>query len=113
MRDADESGMATCFTCGSVKHWTEGDAGHFISRGKMSTRYLETNVHFQCKKCNIFRGGEQYLYSLALDRNYGEGAAEDIYIESNKSKKRGVSELRDMIAHYTDKVNEQREQKGL
>tara|TARA_Y100000401_G_C8245839_1_gene185499 strand:+ start:229 stop:633 length:405 start_codon:yes stop_codon:yes gene_type:complete len=113
MRDADDSGMATCISCGAVKKWREGDAGHFISRGKMSTRYDEQNVHFQCKKCNIFRNGEQYLYSLALDRKYGEGTAERIYLESNKTKKTSIGELRRMIKHYTRKVDEITKQKGI
>lgn len=113
MRDADDSGMATCISCGAVKKWREGDAGHFISRGKMSTRYDEQNVHFQCKKCNIFRNGEQYLYSLALDRKYGEGTAERIYLESNKTKKTSIGELRRMIKHYTRQVDEITKQKGI
>jgi len=113
MRDADDSGMATCISCGSVKKWREGDAGHFISRGKMSTRYDEQNVHFQCKKCNIFRNGEQYLYSLALDRKYGEGTAERIYLESNKTKKTSIGELRRMIKHYTRQIDEITKQKGI
>ena len=113
MRDADDLGMATCISCGSVKKWREGDAGHFISRGKMSTRYDEQNVHFQCKKCNIFRNGEQYLYSLALDRKYGEGTAERIYLESNKTKKTSIGELRRMIKHYTRQIDEITKQKGI
>ena len=113
MRDADDSGMAKCFSCGAVKKWREGDAGHFISRGKMSTRYDEQNVNFQCKKCNIFRNGEQYLYSLALDRTYGEGTAERIYIESNQTKKISLGELRKMIKHYTRQVDEITKQKGI
>ncbi len=113
MRASDENGYATCFTCGQVKKWKEGDAGHFISRGAYSTRWNETNVQFQDKKCNIFQNGQQYLYSVGLDSHYGKGTAEALYVMSRQTRKYGVGELKAMIEIYKEKVERLKRDKGL
>ena len=113
MRASDENGYATCFTCGQVKKWKEGDAGHFISRGAFSTRWNETNVQFQDKKCNIFQSGQQYLFSVALNRLHGEGTADALFAMSRQTRKYGVGELKAMIEIYKDKVEAIKRDKGL
>ena len=113
MRASDENGYATCFTCGQVKKWKEGDAGHFISRGAYSTRWNETNVQFQDKKCNIFQSGQQYLFSVALNRLHGEGTADALYAMSRQTRKYGVGEIKAMIEIYKDKVERLKRDKGL
>jgi hypothetical protein len=113
MRASDESGYAECFTCGVTKRWREGDAGHFMGRGAMNTRWDETNVQFQCKKCNIFRNGEQYLFSVNLNKEYGEGTSDTLLRYSKQSRKYGVVELSELKESYKDKVEELRASKGL
>ena len=113
MRASDVNGYATCFTCGQVKKWKEGDAGHFISRGAYSTRWNETNVQFQDKKCNIFQSGQQYLFSVALNRLHGEGTADALYVMSRQTRKYGVGEIKAMIEIYKDKVERLKRDKGL
>jgi len=113
MRASDENGYATCFTCGQRKKYREGDAGHFISRGAYSTRWNETNVQFQDKKCNIFQSGQQYLFSVALNRLYGEGTADALFAMSRQTRKYGVGEIKAMIEIYKDKVERLKRDKGL
>ena len=113
MRASDEDGYATCFTCGQVKKWKEGDAGHFISRGAYSTRWNEFNVQFQDKKCNIFQSGQQYLFSVALNRLYGDGTADSLLRKSKDLRKYSMDDLREMIQKYKDKVENIRRDKGL
>lgn len=99
-------GYGSCFTCGSVRHWQEVDAGHFQSRVKMSTRWDEKNVQFQCKRCNMTNGGQQYIFGKRLDEVYGEGTAEELHVKSQKVCKFSAQDLRDMIETYTRKLNE-------
>lgn len=106
MRACDDSGHGRCFTCGMHKHWKEVDAGHFMSRAKMPTRWDELNVQFQCKRCNGFRSGEQYKFAQELDARYGMGTADGLVFESNQTMKFGVHDLRDMIETYKIKVAE-------
>ena len=104
-KDADHAGMVDCFTCGVTKNWKyEIDAGHFQSRGKYATRWNEQNVKPQCKRCNGFRGGEQYRFAKNLDALYGEGTAEWLEFESNQSARFTNDELLVKIKHYTELV---------
>jgi len=113
LRAADDRGYGECYTCGAVRHWTEVDAGHFMSRACMSTRWEEKNVQFQCKRCNGFRSGEQYLFSMHLDQQYGEGTAEELLRESKQTRKFSRQELEAMYHHYKRKVDELKSTKGL
>jgi hypothetical protein len=79
----------------------------------MSTRFDELNVQFQCKRCNGFRSGEQFLFSKRLDQEYGEGTAEALLIASKQTRKFTRDELEQMYHHYKRKVDELRSTKGL
>ena len=71
-----------------VKKYTlqKQDAGHFIGRQHLITRYDERNVHAQCRKCNRFEYGRQYEYSIAL----GQELSQELL-----QKSRGVLKLTD------------------
>lgn len=58
------------------------DAGHYITRSALNTRYDERNVHPQCKACNRFHEGRKDEYALFLIRTYGP----QILDELNKLK---------------------------
>lgn len=77
-RYATPDGMVRCVTCGKYDHWKETDAGHYISRQYLSTRYDERNVHVQCKSCNRFHEGMKDEYTLFLLKTYGVGILEEL-----------------------------------
>ena len=79
--------------------------GHFQSRKHYATRWLELNVAVQCVGCNMFKSGEQYIFSKQLDEKYGAGTAEELYIKSKETVKYSNDELQDMIKHYKDLVD--------
>jgi hypothetical protein len=93
--------IATCVTCGKQDHWKKLQAGHFISRKHYATRFDEDNVQVQCSGCNVFRYGEQYLFSKYL----GADLSEELLMKSRKIQKFTDSELLDMIELYNEKVN--------
>jgi hypothetical protein len=80
-----------CITCGRTD--VPMDAGHFIRREKMSTRFNPANVNGQCRKENRFEGGRTYEYGLALDRKYLKGTAARLFKESQKIKQWDVKTL--------------------
>ena len=82
------------------------DAGHFQSRGKLSTRWNELNVFQQCKMDNGFKNGEQFKFARQLDADYGEGTAEEIERLSNQPRKWTIAELREMLKDYTERVKQ-------
>lgn len=109
LRDAEFKGGAywcRCITCGVWKPIKAMQAGHFQSRRYMNTRFHEQNVHAQCVKCNMFNQGEQYKYSLAVDKMYGPGTARKLELLARQSKKFRTDELDDMIIKYKAAIKE-------
>jgi hypothetical protein len=93
--------IATCVTCGKSDNWKKMQNGHFVSRKHYATRWDEDNCQVQCSGCNVFRYGEQYLFSKYL----GADLSEELLIKSRKIQKFTDSELLDMIELYNEKVN--------
>jgi 5-methylcytosine-specific restriction endonuclease McrA len=93
--------ISECVTCGKQDHWKKLQAGHFVSRKHYATRWDEDNVQVQCSGCNVFRYGEQYLFSKYL----GVDLSEELLIKSRKIQKFSDNELLEMIELYTEKVN--------
>jgi hypothetical protein len=93
--------ISECVTCGKKDHWKKMQNGHFISRKHYATRWDEDNCQVQCSGCNVFRYGEQYLFSKYL----GSELSEDLLIKSRKIQKFTDYELLEMIEIYKDKVN--------
>jgi hypothetical protein len=100
VRDSDDNGNATCFTCGRVKKWKEGDCGHGIGRQHKSTKYNEMNNHFQCKKCNGFEEGRKDEYARKVDEIYGPGTWDKLLLASKQACKRGKVEIETMTEYY-------------
>jgi len=109
-RDADnDSGYCQCISCDKPIHFTESDAGHFISRGKLATRWDERNVNAQCRKCNRFEYGRQFEYSLKI----GTELAEQLLQESRAVFKLMEHEYQEIFETYRDKLKEIKDLQGF
>ena len=108
MRVCDDTGHGNCFTCGTYRRWQEVDAGHFMSRAKMATRWHPKNVQFQCKGCNGFRSGEQYKFALAL----GDHMANELVFLSNQSAKFSMPELKELYIEFKQLASDEQERLG-
>jgi hypothetical protein len=97
----EKNGIVECVTCGTKKHWKEVDAGHFCSRRHYSTRWEAQNVHVQCKSCNGFHAGQNYLMGKYIDKTYGEGTADELIKMSRQIRKFTDQELKDLIERYS------------
>jgi len=104
-KNSNDFGVATCFTCGKKDHWKKLQNGHFQSRKHYATRWLEKNCQVQCAGCNVFRYGEQFIFSKNLDEKYGDGTAEELYVKSKEIVKYSNDELLDMIKYYKNLVD--------
>lgn len=103
LRDS-KNGRAVCCTCGVST--IQFDAGHFISRSYESTRYDEQNAHAQCLSCNRFKHGKQFEHSMHIDRVYGAGTADKIYIKSKMLCKRKHADYEWIAQEYKQKVDD-------
>ena len=101
-RDVDDhTGFGKCIDCGRETPFAEGDAGHFVGRRHLATRWDEDNVHFQHRYCNRFLNGRQYEYGQALgDR------ADDLIQKSHQVAKFDATHLQYLIDVYKDKLAE-------
>lgn len=57
-----------CFTCDTIKHWKEMQAGHF-KHGVLD--FDEINIHGQCVRCNKYLSGNLSVYAERLIYRYG------------------------------------------
>lgn len=56
-----------CITCWVP--WNETHQNwHFMSRRHFNTRWVESNMAWQCPKCNCWGAWEQYEFALALEK---------------------------------------------
>jgi len=94
-------------------HFKEAQAGHFMPRNKMSTRWDEMNVQVQCYGCNIAKSGNQYVFGKRLDIEYENGIAEYLENLSNGTRKFSVGELEQMGSYYQSTVNDLMDDLGL
>ena len=99
-------GHGRCYTCGTWKPIDEMDAGHFVQRDKMATRWDETNVQLQDRYCNRFRGGMSYEFGKKLDSDFGVGTADRIKQKAAQIYKPTLNELEDLYDYYVAKVLE-------
>ena len=114
LRDATSEGAVICITCGCVKNYKQGmQNGHFQSRSHLATRFDEQNCQPQCVGCNMFKQGEQYKFSIALDSKYGEGKAQELQFLARTTLKISRVEYEEKISYYKSLVNKLKKEKGI
>jgi hypothetical protein len=107
LRDSNSFGNCNCITCGRYGSWKYAmDAGHFISRNHLSTRFNEKNCAAQCLNCNRFSSGKQYEFGIAIDKKYGKGTAEQLLILSKIKCKYDDKILQLKIDEFRAKIKE-------
>jgi len=106
LRHATLEGMTQCVTCGDVKHYKSVHCGHFISRSAHSTRWHEQNCAVQCIGCNLYKQGQQYLFSIYIDAEYGEGTANELEQLSRKIVKYMRCDYIEQTEYYKEKVKQ-------
>ena len=104
LRDVMPNGYFVCISCGQIKHYEQGDCGHFFSRKSMATRFDEDNCHMECKYCNRFSADHLAGYQVNLVRKIGQQRFEKLVWKHNSTKKWCDFELEELIKHYTDEV---------
>lgn len=103
------NGLGACFTCTNVDDIKNMDAGHFVKRNHLSTRYNELNVQLQCRSCNRYRDGEQFKFGVNLDKKYGKGTAEKLMLLGSTTKLK--TDYRAISDEYREKFNKEKETK--
>ncbi len=104
---ADKRGIVKCYTCNKKAYWKgEGmQNGHFISRASRILRWSIHNCRPQCYACNCMRYGQNYIFAMNLNKEYGYNIAEELLIESKKTIKQSDQDLIDLTNKYKSLVD--------
>ena len=113
LRDSDDNGWVRCISCGTPHNVTDIDCGHFIKRGKLSTRFHEKNCNGQCRGCNRYKNGNEAMYSYHLNQKWGAGTSDLLVMLSSQPAKYSRFDYEIMIKEYKAKVKKLKEEKGL
>jgi hypothetical protein len=113
LRDADQNGICRCITSGTFGHFSDMDAGHFITRENMATRWEEENVNAQGRGDNRFKSGKQFEHGLAIDKKFGHGTASKLLIKSKSPCHFEDFELEQMYQYYKNEVKQLKIEKGI
>jgi 5-methylcytosine-specific restriction endonuclease McrA len=105
LKEADIFGRVACYCCGKKDKWTMMDAGHFIPRAHMYTRFSETNVKPCCQSCNRSQHGNLVAFAKALELER-PGTVDELYEQAKIVYKYTRDELKGMIAEYSRKLKQ-------
>lgn len=87
-----------CISCGSNGQL---QAGHFIKRQHLATRWEPMNVHLQCVRCNHWLHGNEGAYALALVDLYGEAVVRNLLVLKHSTVKFTRADLQELIERYS------------
>jgi hypothetical protein len=107
-RDKDE----LCICCGMPlrmdgPNYSIGgyyDAGHYVPRKHMATRWDEANCHAQRKYCNGRKGGNYVGYRIGLIARIGEVEVLRLEAARNQIRKYTIPDLIELRDHYRAKL---------
>ncbi len=107
IKHSDENGYCACVTCGTTKHWSELQAGHFIPKAQGNSVYfLEENIHPQCVYCNMFQGGNLTNYTLYMIDTYGRDEVERLQKVKNEKIKITENDYEQMIVEFKSRLKD-------
>lgn len=105
LRYADRFGDVACYTCGTRKHWTLMQNGHFVGRANLYLRHDERNCRPQDADCNEKLHGNMAVFSQRLDKEC-KGLPDLLRSEARLIHKPTREEIRAIITEYTPKVKQ-------
>ncbi len=103
LKYADKNGLVACFTCGTKKHWTLMQNGHYIKRQHLYLRWDERNCRPQDQYCNEYKDGNIPSFITELEKEC-KGITEILQEEMRLVHKPTREEIRGIISEYTPKV---------
>jgi hypothetical protein len=106
LKDSDEGGTASCYTCGALAHYKDLHAGHAIPGRHNAVLFDEDIVKPQCPRCNIFGSGQYHIFATKLIKEHGMDWWENKLIGAKKPVKYTRTDLEELLAEFDRKVAE-------
>ena len=108
-----DNGACKCYTCGAWKYIKNCDAGHFISRSVVATRYHEDNIRVQCIRCNRFCQGESFKFEQHLIEEIGQERVDELKRIAKTIGDDSISYHRAIEKEYKQKVIDLQNEMGV
>lgn len=105
-----KNGLIKCVSCGTWGHYKEMQGGHWIERGKQSTKIIEEIINPQCPGCNGF--GMKYstlcreTYRKHMHEMHGEEQCDSWLRLSNQPAKHFRPDIEDRISETKKLIKE-------
>jgi len=116
LKASDENGYCVCYGCSKGYYWTEMECCHYIPRIHKNTRFLEENCFCGCHSCNKNDGGKLSSYSVhfgnLIERDR-VGGVELLEEQARTEYNYTVSEIKELISHYSKEVRVMRKKKPM
>jgi hypothetical protein len=111
LKYSNSFGDCRCVTCGTVKHYKEMHAGHFIDGRNNSVLYNEDLVYPQCFHCNSKMpgclGGNKVSYTIFMQKKgYTLQQIDDFNKLYYTAKPMKEHEHKDIEKMYKNKIKE-------
>lgn len=104
IKHSDKEGNCACFTCDDVYPYKKIQAGHFISRSHMATRFdTKFNIQPQCVNCNCIKHGNLEIYKERLE-GLMPGITESLYEQSREVEKYGNDYLSQLFIAKREEI---------
>lgn len=100
-----------CISCGQIKPYEQADAGHFIGRTHMATRFDELNVNAECRFDNRFNSSHMIYYQKNLEKKIGKERLDLLIAKGRQTKKWSAFELDLLIKYYSERVKEMKRER--
>ena len=105
LQGADSNGMCKCISCEKLVHIKKIQCGHFVSRRKLSTRFLKENCFPQCYACNVGQNGNYASFARQLQETYGSEIIKELDEKSKKLQKMSAVDYLEIIGECMHQVN--------
>ena len=100
---ADERGLAHCFTCDKVQHWSMMQLSHFIKRANTLTRWDSRANRCCCKNCNENLDGNLKVFAERLNAEQ-PGLADQLNEIAREPYKWGRDEMKQLLTDLRAKL---------
>lgn len=100
---ADERGLAHCFTCDKVQHWSMMQLSHFIKRANTLTRWDSRANRCCCKYCNETLDGNLKVFAERLNAEQ-PGLTEQLTEIARDTYKWGRDEMKQLLSDLRAKL---------
>lgn len=101
-KNTDPHGFAQCYTCYTIKHWKQMDAGHGIAGRNNAVLFLEQVVKPQCRQCNRFKHGRLEIFTRRLIEEIGIEEYDKLVFLSKQVVIYNVSDFYEVIERYKE-----------